>query len=77
MPKKWWALILPALCWTAPDEASYGETVKQVIQLVLDANGQKILYLKDVSLLVQTQTNPENKEPAKFLKLALLEGRLN
>lgn len=59
------------------DEASYGETVKQVIQLVLDANGQKILYLKDVSLLVQTQTNPENKEPAKFLKLALLEGRLN
>jgi len=61
----------------SPDETAYAETVKQVIQLVLDANGQKILYLKDVSLLVQTQANPENKEPAKFLKLALLEGRLN
>lgn len=59
------------------DETSYGETVKQVIQLILEANGQKILYLKDVSLLVQTSSNPENKEPAKFLKLALLEGRLN
>ena len=53
-------------------ETDYAELTKRVMQLVVDSNHQKVLYLKDVSFLVHVDTNPENKEPAKFLKLSLL-----
>ena len=59
------------------DEEEYAELTKQVMQRVIDSNHRKVLYLKDVSFLVYVDTNPENKEPAKFLKLALLAGEVS
>ncbi len=58
-------------------EEEYAELMKRVMQIVIASEHQKVLYLKDVSLLVQTETSPENKEPAKFLKLALVSDQLN
>ena len=58
-------------------EEEYAELTKQVMQRVIDSNHRQVLYLKDVSFLVYVDTNPENKEPAKFLKLALLAGELS
>ena len=58
-------------------EEEYAELTKQVMQLVIDSNHRQVLYLKDISFLVYVDTNPENKEPAKFLKLALLAGDLS
>ena len=58
-------------------EEEYAELTKQVMQIVIDSDHQKVLYLKDVSFLVYVDTNPENKEPGKFLKLALLAGKLS
>ena len=53
-------------------ESEYAELIKKVMQYVKDSQGSKILYIKDISLLVHMDTAPENKEPAKFLKLCLL-----
>ncbi len=61
---------------TASEEA-YAELVKQVMQIVIASNHQMTLYLKDVSFLVNVDTNPENKEPAKFLKLSLLNDEVD
>ena len=59
------------------NESEYAELVKKVMQHIKESEGSKILYLKDISLLVHTDTAPENKEPAKFLKLCLLNGSIN
>ena len=61
----------------APNEQAYAELTKQVIQSVIASHHKQILYLKDSSFLVYTDTNPENKEPAKFLKLALTAGEIS
>ncbi len=59
------------------DEASYAELVKKVMQVVIDNSDKMMLYLKDISFLVNTDVNPENREPAKFLRLYLTAGRVN
>lgn len=61
----------------AKNDDEYADMIKQLFQLVIDSNGQKILYLKDISLLVPGPISPENKEPAKFLKLALTGKKIN
>ncbi len=61
----------------AKDEKEYADLTKQAMQSVINSNGQKVLYLNDISFLVQMDTNPENKEPAKFLKLALTSEKVN
>ena len=58
------------------NENEYAELVKRVMQHVVDSDGDKILYIKDISLLVNMDTAPENKEPAKFLKLCLSNGQI-
>ena len=58
-------------------EEEYAELVKKVMQDIVDSEGKKILYLKDISLLVHVDTAPENKEPAKFLKLCLTNSQIN
>ena len=58
-------------------EEEYAELVKKVMQHIADSEGEKILYLKDISLLVHVDTAPENKEPAKFLKLCLTNNQIN
>ena len=58
---------------TKTDE-EYGAILKQIYEDIYASNGKKILYAKDVSLIVRTDINPENIEPAKFLKLKVLEG---
>lgn len=58
------------------NEAEYAELVKKVMQHIVDSDGEKILYIKDISLLVNMDTAPENKEPAKFLKLCLNSGQI-
>ena len=67
-------LDVPRLMLDTKSETEYAELTKRVIQSVIDSNHKQVLYLKDVSFLVNVDTNPENKEPAKFLKLALLAG---
>ena len=61
----------------AKDEKEYADLVKSAMQVVIDSNKQKLLYLNDISFLVYVDTNPENKEPAKFLKLALTSDKVN
>lgn len=58
-------------------EDEYAELTKRVMETVIASQHRQVLYLKDVSFLVYVDTNPENKEPAKFLKLALLSGQLS
>ncbi|MDR2902347.1 MAG: ATP-dependent Clp protease ATP-binding subunit [Lactobacillales bacterium] len=58
-------------------EAEYGAMVKKVMENVVTSDGDQILYLKDISLLVQSDIAPENKEPAKYLKLSLISGQVN
>ena len=67
-------LNVPRLMLDTKSETEYAELTKRVLQSVIDSNHKQVLYLKDVSFLVNVDTNPENKEPAKFLKLALLAG---
>ena len=62
---------IPKVMLDTKSEAEYSELLKQIIQTVVDSDKQKILYLKDVSLLVNMDTNPENKEAEKFFKLCL------
>ncbi len=58
-------------------EEEYADLVKKVMQHIVDTDGKKVLYVKDISLLVNMDTAPENKEPAKFLKLCLSNGQIN
>ena len=58
---------------TKTDE-EYASILKQIFEDIYASNGKKILYAKDVSFLVRTDVNPENIEPAKFLKLKVMEG---
>lgn len=61
----------------AKSDAEYAELVKNVLQTVVASQGQKLLYLQDISFLVPMDTNPENREPAKFLKLCLTSDQVN
>lgn len=66
-----------ALMLDAATDAEYTTLVKQVLQSIIETNGQQVLYLKDMSFLVYMDISPENKEPAKFLKLALVSNKIN
>lgn len=59
------------------NEQEYGELVKRVMQIIVENPDKYLLYIRDISLLVRVDTNPENVEPAKFLKLSLLAGKVN
>lgn len=61
----------------APNDVEYTRLVEKVLQIIIESNGQKLLYLQDISFLIQMDTNPENHEPAKFLKLCLTSDQLN
>ncbi len=67
---------LPKVMLDTKSDAEYSELLKQIIQIVVDSGKQKILYIKDPSLLVNMDTNPENKDVAKFLKLCLSSDQL-
>lgn len=56
------------------NDVQYAQTLKEAFELIYQSNGEKILYTKDVSFLVRTDASPENQEPAKFLKLKVMEG---
>ena len=70
-------LDIGALMLDATTNEEYVSLVKQVIQSIIETNGQQVLYLKDMSFLVYMDISPENKEPAKFLKLALVSKKIN
>ena len=70
-------LDVSALMLDATTDAEYASLVKQVMQSIIDSNGKQVLYLKDMSFLVYLSMSPENKEPAKFLKLALISNKIN
>lgn len=59
------------------NEQEYAELVKRVMQVIIENPDKYLLYLRDISLLVRVDTNPENIEPGKFLKLSLLAGKVN
>ena len=61
---------------TKTDE-EYAEKIKHALQIVIENPHKYLLYLRDISFLVTVDTNPENKEPAKFLKLSLIAGKVN
>ena len=71
------ALDVAKLMLDAKDDKEYADLAKQAIQSVIDSDKQKVLYLNDISFLVQMDTNPENREVAKFLKLALVADKIN
>ena len=56
------------------NDAEYATILKEIYEDIYASNGKKIFYAKDVSLVVRTDINPENIEPAKFLKLKILDG---
>ncbi len=66
-----------ALMLDASTNEEYVSLVKQVIQSIIETDGQQVLYLKDMSFLVYMDISPENKEPAKFLKLSLIAQKIN
>lgn len=70
-------LNVGALMLDAQNDSDYSSLIKQVFQSIIDSQGQKVLYLKDMSFLVYMDTSPENKDAAKFLKLALISGKIN
>ncbi|MBQ4471856.1 MAG: ATP-dependent Clp protease ATP-binding subunit, partial [Alphaproteobacteria bacterium] len=70
-------LDVGALMLAAQTDEEYASLTKQVIQSIVDSDGQKILYLKDMSFLVYMDIAPENKDAAKFLKLALTSGKIH
>ena len=70
-------LNVGALMLDAQNDSDYSSLIKQVFQSIIDSQGQKVLYLKDMSFLVYMDTSPENKDAAKFLKLAFVSGKIN
>lgn len=69
--KEVYGINVPQVMLDTKSESEYSELLKQLIQVIVDSQKQKILYIKDISLLVNVDTNPENKDVAKFLKLCL------
>ena len=69
--KEVFGINVPQVMLDTKNDLEYSELIKQLIQVIVDSQKQKILYLKDISLLVNVDTNPENKDVAKFLKLCL------
>lgn len=70
-------LDVAAIMLASKTEEDYAETIKRTLQVIIDNPDAYLLYIKDISFLVNMDTNPENKEPAKFLKLSLMNGKLN
>ncbi|MGN1063767.1 MAG: AAA family ATPase, partial [Alphaproteobacteria bacterium] len=70
-------LNVAAVMSDTKNEEEYAELIKRALQLITDNPDNYLLYLSDISFLVTVESNPENKEPAKFLKLALTANRLN
>ncbi len=70
-------LDVAAIMLDSKTEEEYAETVKKTMQIIIANPDTYLLYLRDISFLVNVDTNPENKEPAKFLKLSLMGGKLN
>ena len=68
---------IASLMLDSENDTEYAQQLKAIFELIVSSDGEKILYIKDVSFLVRTDVSPENIEPAKFLKLKLLEGSLN
>ena len=71
------ALDVAKLMLDAKDDKEYADLTKKALQSVIDSDKQKVLYLDDISFLVQMDSNPENREVAKFLKLALVADKIN
>ncbi len=71
------SLDVAKLMLDAKDDKEYADLAKQAIQFIIDSDKQKVLYLDDISFLVQMDSNPENREVAKFLKLALVADKIN
>lgn len=63
-----------AIMMDSKSDAEYAAILKEIYEDIYASNGKKIFYAKDVSLVVRTDVNPENVEPAKFLKLKILDG---
>ena len=70
-------LDIAKLMLDAKDDKGYADLTKQALQSIIDSDKQKVLYLDDISFLVQMDSNPENREVAKFLKLALVADKIN
>ncbi len=68
---------ISSLMLDCENDTIYTQKLKAIFEQITASGKQNILYIKDVSFLVRTNINPENTEPAKFLKLKLLEGTLN
>ena len=71
------ALDVASILLNSENIAAYTDTVKKIIQQIIDSEGKQILYLPDSSFLVQNSITPENNDVARFLKLSLITGRLN
>ena len=65
-----------AIMLDSENDTQYAQKLKEAFELIYQSDGQKILYAKDVSFLVRSDVNPENREPAKFLKLKVMEGTI-
>ena len=65
-----------AIMMDSENDAQYAQKLKEAFEFIYQSNGQKILYTKDVSFLVRSDASPENQEPAKFLKLKVMEGTI-
>lgn len=68
---------IAAIMLDTKNEEEYAQLVKNTMQIVVSNPDNYLLYLRDISFLVNVDINPENKEPAKFLKLSLINNRLN
>ncbi len=69
-------LDIARLMVESKNEEEYADRVKRVLQYIVDNKDRMILYVTDISLLAQTDIAPENREPAKFLKLSLTSGNI-
>lgn len=68
------AVDVASIMMDSKNDAEYATILKEIYEDIYASNGKKIFYAKDVSLVVRTDINPENVEPAKFLKLKILDG---
>ena len=59
------------------NEEEYAVLVKRVFQTIIDQPDKYLLYIRDISFLTRIETSLENAEPAKFLKLSLISGKIN
>lgn len=70
-------LDVAKLMLEAKDVKEYADLTKKALQSIIDSEGKRVLYLDDISFLVQMEGSPENHEVAKFLKLALTADKIN